>query len=107
MKELLQVSHTENNHSKLDPATGEAMQLTLDVHSLSSVCCIELPLDNLPHSPLQLRHAEITTSAPHPEAHLQASSIEQISLISQPVSYQIGVHENVLSDSDPIQMLVH
>jgi hypothetical protein len=96
------VSAPKNSQSKLDPATGEAMQLTLDVHVLSSVCCIELSPDSLPHTALQLRHAEITNSASQREAHLQISSIEVIS-----VRYQIGTCENVLGDSNPIEMLVH
>jgi ferredoxin len=74
---LVQVSPQEKNPSELDPATEEAMQSALHVQFTFLDMSCSTTVGHLPHSALELRRAETTTSASQLEAHLQAAPVEQ------------------------------
>jgi hypothetical protein len=58
---------------------------------------------HLPHSALEPRFAETTTSASHLEAHLQVAPVEQLpenhDIVEQSACQQIGAHDRVSDDS--------
>jgi hypothetical protein len=68
---------TGKNPSELAPATGVAMQSALHVQSTFLDISRSTTAGHLPHSALDLRSAETTTSASQLEAHLQAAPVEQ------------------------------
>jgi hypothetical protein len=73
-----------------NPATKEAMQSALDIQSMFLDMSWSTTARHLPHSMLELRHVETTTSASQLQAHLQAALIirfpENDNIIEKPAS---------------------
>jgi hypothetical protein len=65
------------NPSELDSAIKEAMQSARHVQSTFLDMSRSTTVRHLPHSALELRRAETTTSASQQEAHLKAAPVEQ------------------------------
>jgi hypothetical protein len=78
---VLQVSPQERNPSELDPTTQEATHSALDTLDLQPTFDMSNSptVTHFPHSALELRRAETTTSASLPGAHLQADPLEHFS----------------------------
>jgi hypothetical protein len=71
------MSPQEKNPLELVPATKEDMQSALRVQSTFLDMLLSTTAGHLPHSALELLHAETTTSASWLEAHFQAALVEQ------------------------------
>jgi hypothetical protein len=74
---LLHVYAQEKDPSELDPTSEDAMKSALDVQSTFLDMSRSTTAGRLPHSALQFRRVETTSSASQPEADLQIAPAEQ------------------------------